>query len=194
MDNGGNSVNSECQDRVNELFADALEQPLEERRAFVESAGEKLEVRNEVLRMLDDEEKLGGFMGVLPVFELELEEETPTPRSFSDGEVVAGRYRIERLIKAGGMGEVYEAFDSKLNQRIALKTILPDIAGQGSFHARFRREVTLARTVTNANVCRVFDFGEHTSAGDRPEVCFLTIEDLSGETLRERLKRCGQWS
>jgi eukaryotic-like serine/threonine-protein kinase len=54
------------------------------------------------------------------------------------------------------MGEVYEADDQELPERVAIKIIRPEVLAQLNAEARFRREVHLARKVTNPNVCRVF--------------------------------------
>ena len=116
---------------------------------------------------------------------------TPTRRKtaplFAPGTTLAGRYRLARFIAAGGMGEVYEAEDLVLGATVALKTIGPDVAGHDQAMERFRRETLLARRVTHPNVCRIFDLGHHSSAALGPDVTFLTMEMLSGETLRQRL-------
>jgi len=116
---------------------------------------------------------------------------TPTRRKtaplFAPGTTLAGRYRLARFIAAGGMGEVYEAEDLVLGAKVALKTIGPDVAGHDQAMERFRRETLLARRVTHPNVCRIFDLGHHSSAALGPDVTFLTMEMLSGETLRQRL-------
>jgi serine/threonine protein kinase/Tfp pilus assembly protein PilF len=139
--------------------------------------------------MLDEEARLGSFMGTIPPIE---DQDPPTSKpSFESGQIIADRYRIDRLIKCGGMGAVYEAEDTRLGRRTALKTILPEIAEDDLMMQRFRREVLLASHVTHKNVCRVYDFGEHVdSSGDR--VAFLTMEFLPGETLSDRLKRRGR--
>jgi len=120
---------------------------------------------------------------------------TPTRRGkgtrFAPGTTLAGRYRLIRFIAAGGMGEVYEAEDIVLGATVALKTMRPDVAAQFQPMERVRRETLLARRVTHPNVCRVFDLGYHSSAGGGPDVTFLTMELLSGETLRQRLRRRG---
>src|SRR5262245_2631355 len=107
------------------------------------------------------------------------------------GTPLAGRYRIVRFIAAGGMGEVYEAEDLMLGTGIALKTIRPDVAAPGPALDRFRRETLLARRVTHPNVCRIFDLGQHSSSGSSPDLIFLTMELLSGETLQQLLQRHG---
>src|SRR5262249_13775884 len=102
---------------------------------------------------------------------------------FAAGTLIAGRYRIVKPLGTGGMGEVYEAEDLLLKERVALKTIRREVARDESTSARFKREIQLARKVTHANVCRIFDVGLHD---DLP---FITMELLDGETLASRLKR-----
>ncbi|HEV8267482.1 MAG TPA: protein kinase, partial [Thermoanaerobaculia bacterium] len=111
--------------------------------------------------------------------------------TFALGEVVAERYMIARFIAQGGMGEVYEADDLELNERVALKVVKAEFEAGDEAHERFRREVQLARRVTHPNVCRLYDLVRATTKGFR-EVTFLTMEFLPGETLAERLRRVGR--
>src|SRR5438105_10641506 len=83
--------------------------------------------------------------------------------SFAVGELLAGRFRIIRLIGHGGMGEVYEAEDRELHEAVALKTIRSSLAAYPRAIARFKREISLARKVTHPNVCRTFDLFFHES-------------------------------
>ena len=110
------------------------------------------------------------------------------PPVFSDGTVLANRYRLVRFIARGGMGEVYEAFDIELGERVALKTIHPDRVGDRGAVERFKREMFLARKVTHRNVCRLFDVGFHEST------TFLTMELLDGETLAARIRKAGRFT
>jgi serine/threonine protein kinase len=103
-------------------------------------------------------------------------------------QILADRYRIRRFLALGGMGEVYEADDLELGDRVALKTIRPELAGDRLSLERFRREIMLQRKITHPNVCRIFDLGRHVDS-DGVEVAFLTMELLEGETLAERLYR-----
>jgi eukaryotic-like serine/threonine-protein kinase len=137
---------------------------------------------------------------------LDTQTEATTPRrwrvgaidaTFAPGQVLADRYRIVRFIAQGGMGEVYEAEDRELGERVALKTVRPEVAGQEGALERFKREVQLARKVTHPNVCRLFDLGVHRFGGpdgETIEVRYLTMELLEGETLAQRLKRVGRMS
>ena len=104
-------------------------------------------------------------------------------RTLSSGTLVASRYRIEKRLGGGGMGEVYEAVDLLSTEHVALKTIHPTIDLEGTIAARFVREMQVARKVTHRNVCRIFDLGMHDKAP------FITMELLVGETLSARLAR-----
>lgn len=118
----------------------------------------------------------------------------PRPPTLEPGQVVAGRFRVVRLLARGGMGEVYEVEDQELGSRVALKTLRPDLADDPLALERFRREVQLARQVTHRNVCRLFDLVHHhdvDAAGKPRAVLGLTMELLEGETLGERLMRHG---
>jgi len=104
---------------------------------------------------------------------------------FPPDATIAGRYRVVRFIARGGMGEVYEVEDLELRERVAMKTVRPEVARDTVAIERFRREIQLARKVTHPNVCRIFDVG--SSAG----TIFLTMELLAGETLAQRLRQAG---
>jgi tetratricopeptide (TPR) repeat protein/tRNA A-37 threonylcarbamoyl transferase component Bud32/TolB-like protein len=111
--------------------------------------------------------------------------------TFAPGAVLAQRYKVVRFIARGGMGEVYEVDDLELRERVALKTVRPEVAGDTTTVERFRREIQLARKVTHPNVCRIFDVSHHRPEDGAPGVIFLTMELLLGETLAERLRRAG---
>jgi eukaryotic-like serine/threonine-protein kinase len=111
---------------------------------------------------------------------------------FAESQLVAGRFRIVRFIGRGGMGEVYEAEDLELRERVALKIVRPEIAADPRSLEHFKREIQLARKVTHPGVCRVFDvFREPGPEGD---TIVLSMELLTGETLAERLKQTGRMS
>src|SRR5688572_7460545 len=111
--------------------------------------------------------------------------------TFGPGDLICDRFRVVRFIARGGMGELYEAEDLELGERVALKTIRPEIAADERVNQRFRREVQLARKVTHPNICRIFDLFQHAPAAG-PAVAFVTMELLEGETLAARLKRHGR--
>jgi len=102
------------------------------------------------------------------------------------GEVVADKYKIERLLGSGGMAEVYAAVNIRTERHVALKWILPALAARNEVLARFRREALAAGRINHPNVVTIFDVVEHQKSA-----C-LVMELLSGETLAERLKVTGQ--
>lgn len=111
-----------------------------------------------------------------------------TEISLADGEVLAGRYQVIKLIGCGGMADVYEVEDRELgNRRLALKVIR---SNDTQMLERFRKEVELASKINHRNVCRVHDIG-HDRRGPR-EITFLSMELIPGETMAERLSRKGK--
>ncbi|HET6983772.1 MAG TPA: protein kinase [Myxococcaceae bacterium] len=106
--------------------------------------------------------------------------------SVSPGDVLEQRFEIIRIIARGGMGVVAEAEDRGLGTRVALKFILPALAGDPTVRERFRREILLARRITHRNVCRIFEL--FSTQSNAQQVLFLTMELLVGETLSDRLR------
>ncbi|HUP43853.1 MAG TPA: tetratricopeptide repeat protein [Thermoanaerobaculia bacterium] len=101
------------------------------------------------------------------------------------GALVAGRYRIEELVGVGGMGMVYRAHDERLDLRVALKVLRPELTVRHGAEERFVRELILARQVSHRNVVRIHDLGE-----DR-ELSFLTMDYVEGRSLLEVLNEEG---
>src|SRR5438045_8778717 len=85
---------------------------------------------------------------------------TPS-QTLAAGEVVAGKYRIERLLGSGGMAEVYAAINVRTERRVALKWILPALAASSEVLARFRREALAAGRIHHPNVVTILDGVEH---------------------------------
>ena len=106
----------------------------------------------------------------------------PEPPRLTDGQMLAGRYRIVRFLGRGGMGEVYEAADAETREHVAVKVLRDDLAANDIAVRRFEREVRLAREIVHRNVCRVLDLGRD---GD---CLFISMELLRGDTLAELLK------
>lgn len=103
------------------------------------------------------------------------------------GRTVAGKYRIERLLGAGGMGAVYEAVNLSINKRVALKFLFRDDALDSDTVTRFQREAEAASAIASEHIVQVFDAGSDDDG--RP---YLVMELLDGEDLRHRLKREGK--
>src|SRR5437763_139716 len=90
---------------------------------------------------------------------------------------LANRYHLLGLLGSGGMGTVYRARDTQLDEIVALKVVKTDLADEPKMIERFRREVKLARRVTHKNVARTFDIGEDDGNW------FLTMEYVDGDPL-----------
>lgn len=176
---------------VKAWFEAALEEEPERRAAFLRENCLDQGVRAEVERLLSEYQDAGTFLSnpILPNFHSQAEPE----QRFRDEEVLAGRFRIIRFIAAGGMGQVYEAEDLELREWVAIKTIRREILAQPNAVTRFKREVHLARKVTHANVCRIFDLFRH-KPGTPEESLFVSMELLHGKTLAEQLKERGRLS
>jgi eukaryotic-like serine/threonine-protein kinase len=111
----------------------------------------------------------------------------PNTLTFEPGQVVAQRYRIQRLIGKGGMGAVYLADDEVLHELVALKVISSSFASdEQAMIARFRREAAAARKVSSPSVIRIHDLGEA-----RPGLLYLSMEYFAGRTLAEVIAQRG---
>src|ERR1700733_9055464 len=95
-------------------------------------------------------------------------------------ELIAERYRIVRWLGGGGMGRVYEAIDTELDERVALKVLRAGLSDEAI--ERFRREVRLTRKIQHRNIARMFDIGAH---GDER---FLTMELVDGTSLASEVR------
>jgi tetratricopeptide (TPR) repeat protein/tRNA A-37 threonylcarbamoyl transferase component Bud32 len=162
-----------------ELVSAALEQSPETRESYLRSAcGSDADLFAEVEERVQCEQRMGGFLRQSLVETLELIE-----RPFEPGELVAGRFRVLNEVGRGGMGVVYEAYDEKLDRRVALKTA---VRGHDN---RLPPETRAAREVSHFNVCKVHEL--HSAQTEVGEVEFLTMEFIPGETLSARLRRIG---
>ncbi|WP_434582117.1 Stk1 family PASTA domain-containing Ser/Thr kinase [Carbonactinospora thermoautotrophica] len=102
------------------------------------------------------------------------------------GQVLGGRYRVERPVARGGMAAVYQALDTRLDRRVAVKVMNPDLAQDEQFVARFIREAKSAAALTHPNVVSVYDQGADNGH------LYLVMELLSGRTLRDLLHERGR--
>jgi serine/threonine-protein kinase len=135
----------------------------------------------------------GAALGASAIATVAMAERKPPSSSsgtdegrFPAGTVLGERYRILGLLGRGGMGEVYRAFDLKLDQTVALKFLPAATARDSRLLERFRGEVRVARQVSHRNVCRVHDIGEADGAA------FISMEYVDGEDLGSLLRRIGR--
>ena len=107
------------------------------------------------------------------------------------GELIDGRYQLIRQMAAGGMATIYEALDTRLDRRVAVKIMHPHLAQDEQFVERFIREAKASAALSHPNIVSVQDQGwnQHGS----PAV-FLVMELVEGHTLREYLNEQGALS
>jgi eukaryotic-like serine/threonine-protein kinase len=96
-----------------------------------------------------------------------------------------GRYEIERVIGAGGMGIVLKGFDTELNRPVAVKVLAPHLAYNGAARQRFAREGRAAAAVVHEHVVAIHNV---ESEGEVP---FLVMQYVAGESLQARVERQG---
>jgi|GEM_PF-1208528 len=99
------------------------------------------------------------------------------------GKKIAGRYKITDVIGEGGMGVVYEAWDTQVERKVAIKLVRSDTTDR-KFLSRFRRELEITSKLRHPSTIRVFEHGE-TKDG-RP---YMVMELLTGESLADRLEQ-----
>ena len=104
------------------------------------------------------------------------------------GQLIHGRYQVERLVARGGMATVYLAEDNRLDRKVALKVIHPHLANDKDFREKFVREAKIAAKLSHPNLVNVFDQAED---GD---IVFLAMEYVPGITLRDALQDFGALS
>jgi len=102
------------------------------------------------------------------------------------GDLIAGRYRLERRLGQGGMGTVFAAEDLRIGRSCAVKVIRFDLCQDKELRRRFEHEARTTAQLHAENVVAVTDFGEHAG------LPFLVMELLVGEDLRVLLKREGR--
>ena len=176
-----NQSGGERDERVMELLEEALQRPSSERESYLRSkCAADEDLYGEVMQALLWEERMGSFL-----CEPFLNSVAFAP-PFEPGQVVTERFEIVREIGAGGMGVVYEAFDRRRQQRIAIKAAKP------GFQRLLSPELEGALQVRHHNICLVNEIhATQTSAG---EIDFLTMELLQGETLTTRIATGGKLS
>jgi tRNA A-37 threonylcarbamoyl transferase component Bud32 len=94
---------------------------------------------------------------------------------------LGGRYHLVRRVGAGGMGTVWEAEDTVLKRRVAVKILASYLCGSPNVAARFQREAQAAGRLTHPNIAQVFDYGEEDGCP------YIVLELVPGVTLRRLL-------
>jgi Tol biopolymer transport system component len=160
------------------IYRDALCQPEEARALFVSDAcGGDEEMRREVESLISLRQQSSDFLSkpaieeYLPI----IAEGAPSlvGRQF-------GRFEIRSLIAVSGMGEIYLAYDTKLNREVAVKSIYPSLTEDDRIH-RVWHEAQSACAINHENVARIYEVVESD------EQTLIVMEYVRGVTLREKL-------
>src|SRR5213593_3680645 len=105
------------------------------------------------------------------------------------GQTLAEKYLIEKLVKRGGMGAVYQGKHVLMDKTVAIKVLRPSLAVDDAVVARFSREAKAASRISHPHAVNVTDFGESENG-----VVFLVMEYLDGRTLKEIIRHEGPMS
>jgi eukaryotic-like serine/threonine-protein kinase len=96
---------------------------------------------------------------------------------------ILGQCEIHSPLGSGGMGEVYRAFDTRLNREVAIKVLPESVSADPERLRRFEQEARAAAALNHPNILAVYQMATHEGAS------YMVTELLEGETLRERLNR-----
>lgn len=167
-------------EKVKEVFQAALEQPsgAARERYLTEACGADVDFRREVLDLLDSFEEADDFMDAPPISEV-AEAIVGKTGNLAAGQQI-GRYRIERKLGAGGMGEVYLAHDIELERFVALKILSAAFSNNADRVRRFVQEARSASALNHPNILTIYEIGQFEN------LRFIATEYIEGETLRER--------
>jgi len=102
--------------------------------------------------------------------------------------LIAGRYRLGKLVGRGGMAEVFEGYDTRLGRTVAIKLLKSDLANDASFEAKFRQEAQASARMAHPTIVRVYDAGEEETVdenGSAKKTPFIVMEFVKGRLLRE---------
>jgi len=111
----------------------------------------------------------------------------------STGQLLADRYKLTSRIAVGGMGEVWQASDTRLDRTVAIKILKAELSGDAEFLHRFRTEARMTASLNHPGIAAVHDYGETIVDGDL-SIAYLVMELVEGEPLAGLLARHGRLS
>lgn len=168
--------------RIEELYHQALELPVEERDGFVHSrCGGDLAFEERLKSLLSFDDQFDSVIDIPPE---DLAAELLSSAGVADlSGTELGNFSIISKIGEGGMGTVYLAEDPRLDRKLAIKFVSGNILGSTGAVSRFEREAKTASALNHPNIITVYDIGETENTR------YIATEYIEGETLRDSLKR-----
>ncbi|UOX87166.1 serine/threonine protein kinase [Amycolatopsis sp. FBCC-B4732] len=111
----------------------------------------------------------------------------------SSGQLLAERYKLTSRIAVGGMGEVWQASDTRLDRTVAVKILKAELSGDAEFLHRFRTEARMTASLNHPGIAAVHDYGETLFDGDL-SIAYLVMELVDGDPLAGLLAKHGRLS
>jgi serine/threonine-protein kinase len=169
-------------EKIERLYHAALELAPAERAAFLDqvSAGDD-NLRLEVESLLASHDQASKFIESPPEDVIAGMIAETQARSMIGRTL--GHYKVQSLVGAGGMGEVYRARDMRLERDVAVKILPEHLASNSEALHRFEREAKAVAALSHPNILAIHDFGSEQG------ISYAVMELLEGETLRNRLKK-----
>src|SRR4030095_6038517 len=168
--------------KIDELIDAALELPESEREGFVsDHVGADDDLKTEVLHLLSAQKEGDNFLmkSAMNFAAKALVAEEQVARLFRYLNKKIATYRIERQIGAGGMGEVYLAFDEKLRRKVALKILPAEFTSNDERVKRFETEARVISSLNHPNIVTIYDVGNFEG------INYIATEFVEGKTLRD---------
>jgi serine/threonine protein kinase len=171
--------------QIDQLVDAALEMPAIEREKFVTlEAGNDSNLRIQVLQLLAAQDEGDDFLNrsAMQVAAKAMIEDETEISAFAFVNKTVAKYKIERLLGAGGMGEVYLAFDEKLRRKVALKILPSEFVSNDERVKRFELEARAISSMNHPNIVTIYDVGNFEG------VNYIATEFVEGKTLRDLIK------
>jgi eukaryotic-like serine/threonine-protein kinase len=107
------------------------------------------------------------------------------------GQLLAARYRLSRRIGIGGMSEVWQADDTRLERQVAVKVLKPELSGDPEFRQRFHTEARMTASLSHPGIAAVHDYGDVADSicSDASSGAYLVMELVAGDSLATILTR-----
>lgn len=173
--------------QVKAIFLDSLDLDKSQRTAYIARAcSDHPELKSTLQQLLEaDSAAPSGFLQYPPRV-------LTSPWLFRPEDLIVDRFRVRRAVARGATGEVYEAWDERLQARVALKALRPELLADSQTTERLRREVLVTRDIANDHLCKVLDLVHHVVRDDAllaqgTVVPCLTMQFLEGTTLEDEL-------